>query len=107
MLSVKQILCIQKINTLLPQPEREKVQATICSHCFYINKAGYTFCTNCGYPLHDNKLLGVYKNKVQKRNTLLFKAETSVLFARVALYIMGAFLSLGILFVFADGNQKY
>jgi len=107
MLSNKQILSVQKINALLPQPGRKKMSATICYYCRYINETEYSFCTNCGYPLHDNVLVSAYKKIIRERNTALFKAESSVLVARIVLYIMGAFLSLGIFFIFADGNQKY
>jgi hypothetical protein len=107
MFPAKSITTIQKINSLLPKPERKKEQASICGHCCYINENEYLFCTNCGYPLLDTKLVKAYNERYDQRINLLFKAETSVLFARIVLYIIGSFLSLGILFIFAESRQKY
>ena len=107
MLPGKQISAIQKIYVLLPQPELAKPQAIICSECNYIDATEYLFCTNCGYPLKNKMLVNEYRKKLKEKSNLLFKAETSVFFARSVLYVMGAFLSLGILFIFAESRKKY
>jgi hypothetical protein len=107
MFPAKNIATIQKINSLLPKPERKKAEVSICGHCCYINDNEYFFCTNCGYPLLDTKLVKAYNERRDQRINLLFKAETSVLFARIVLYVIGSFLSLGILFIFAESRQKY
>src|ERR1700759_4442287 len=107
MFPAKNITAIQNINSLLPRVERKRPGASICEHCSYINENEYFFCTNCGYPLQDAKLVKAYNERRDQRINLLFKAETSVLFARIALYIIGSFLSLGILFIFAESRQKY
>lgn len=107
MLSRKQISALQKIHALLPQPMLKKPQAVICSNCNYVDEAEYLFCTNCGYPLKNKMLVHTYQKKQQEKNTLLFKAESSVFFARIILYVMGTFLSLGIFFIFAESKKKY
>ena len=91
MFPAKNIATIQKINSLLPKPERKKPKASICGHCSYINENEYLFCTNCGYPLQDTKLVKAYNERRNQCINLLFKAETSVLFARIVLYIIGSY----------------
>lgn len=103
----KNISVGQKINTLLPVVNNKKPEAEICRHCLYVNETEYSFCTNCGYPLHNTQLIDAYKNRIQQRKNLLFKAETSVLVARIVLYVMASFLSLGIFFIFAKNTGKY
>ena len=107
MLFAKNIAYIQKINRLLPQFTVDEARASICNHCNYVNENDYVFCTNCGYPVQNYQLLNVYQQRIQQRTHFLFKAENAVLVARIVLYIMASFLSLGILFIFAKGNQKY
>lgn len=107
MLFKKQIFYITHINKLLPEAEYNKPVALLCKHCSYVNEISNAYCTNCGYPLHNNELVNAYQKKISEKNVLLFKAENAVLFARVVLYIMGAFLSLGMLFIFAESKQKY
>ncbi|MEP6682585.1 MAG: hypothetical protein ABJA35_04960 [Parafilimonas sp.] len=107
MLQEKYISAIQKINAFLPGTDRNKSQAAICKQCNYVNEINYTFCTNCGYPIKNYQLADVYQKRIQQRKHFLFKAENAVLVARIVLYVMGAFLSLGIFFIFAKGNQKY
>ena len=95
----------QKIN-LLPDV-LEKPKADICAHCNYVNKTEYSFCTNCGYPVHNQLLVDIYHKRLQHRTDLLYKAESSVLVARIVLYIMASFLLLGIFFVFSESSEKY
>ena len=97
----------RKFDALLPVVRREIPRAEICTHCNYVNKTDYSFCTNCGYPLHNEQLVDIYHKRVQQKTDLLFKAESSVLVARIVLYIMASFLLLGIFFIFSEGNQKY
>jgi len=103
----KKLSSIQKFNELLPAVRHEQFGADICAHCDHVNKTEYSFCTNCGYPLHDQQLVDVYHKRLQQRTDMLFKAESSVLIARIVLYIMASFLLLGIFFIFSDGNEKY
>ncbi len=107
MLSLKQILSLQKINSLLPKTECKNAEAIICAHCNYVNENNYSFCTNCGYPVKNFSLVEAYNKRLQQRNSFLFKAENAVLAARIVLYIIGAFLSMGIFFIFAESDQKY
>jgi len=107
MLKEKHISAIQKINALLPAANLNKSQAAICMRCNYINENDYTFCTNCGYPVKNFQLAEIYQKRIQQRTVFLFKAENAVLVARVVLYVMGAFLSLGIFFIFTRSSQKY
>lgn len=95
----------KKIN-LLPVIQNNAA-AEICMRCIHVNKTEYSFCTNCGYPLHDASLTGVYYKKLKERNELLFKAENSVLVARIILYVMATFLLPGIFFIFSESSLKY
>ena len=95
----KNITAVQKINTLLPEVNNKNPKAEICKHCLYVNEPEYSFCTNCGYPLHNIQLIEAYKKRIQQRTNLLFKAENAVLVARIVLYVMASFLSLGLLFI--------
>ncbi|MEO8710954.1 MAG: hypothetical protein ABI405_02465 [Parafilimonas sp.] len=103
----KNIETVQKINALLPDEHIKKPEAEICRHCLYVNNTGNSFCTNCGYPINNMELIDVYKKRIQQRTNLLFTAENSVLVARIVLYVMASFLSLGILFIFAKSSRKY
>jgi len=107
MFSSRQILSIQKINSLLPWVERKKPAAIICRHCHYINENEFSFCTNCGYPIRNTQLVDAFNKRIQQRTNLLFKAETAVLVARIVLYVMASFLSMGIFFIFAESTGKY
>ena len=107
MFSARQISLIQKINTLLPHVERKNSSAGLCSHCTYINENEFSFCTNCGYPLQNKLLTDAFNKRIQQRNNLLFKAENAVMVARIVLYVMGSFLSMGIFFIFAESSRKY
>ena len=55
----KNIEAIQKINALIPDVNNKKSQAEICRHCLYVNETEYSFCTNCGYPIHNMQLIDV------------------------------------------------
>jgi hypothetical protein len=107
MFSARQILLIQKINALLPHVERKNSSAVLCSHCTYINENEFSFCTNCGYPLQNKLLTDAFNKRIQQRNNLLFKAENAVMVARIVLYVMGSFLSMGVFFIFAESSRKY
>ena len=107
MLSPGKISYLQTINKLLPQIGRSQPTATICRHCSFTNETAYSFCTNCGFPLKDLQLVHAFNEKQKQRNHFLFKAETAVMLARVILYIIAAFLLLGIFFIFVSSTQKY
>jgi hypothetical protein len=107
MFPVKNTSTIQKFNASLPAVRQEKPVAEVCGHCNYLNHNEYAFCTNCGYPLHNPLLVDVYHKHLRQRTDLLFKAETSVLIARIVLYVMACFLLMGIFFVFSESNAKY
>jgi hypothetical protein len=107
MLSSKQILAIQKINLLLPGVVHKKTAAVICRHCYSVNENEFSFCTNCGYPLLNKQLVEAFNKRIQQRTNLLSKAETSVMIARIVLYVMASFLSMGIFFIFAESSRKY
>ena len=107
MFTVKNILFIQAINALQPQVDRKKPVAVLCNHCAYVNENEFSFCTNCGYPLQNNQLTDSYNQRIQHRTNLLFKAESAVMVARIVLYVMASFLSMGIFFIFAESSRKY
>ena len=103
----KKFSTVERLNKLLPAIQRARPCAEICRHCNYVNENEYSFCTNCGYPLHNDLLVDIYHQRVQQRTELMFKAETSVLVARIVLYAMASFLLLGIFFIFSAGTAKY
>lgn len=103
----KNISRLQKINALLPYIQRREPSAVLCRHCNYINEREFSFCTNCGYPLQNKLLEDVFYKRVRQRTTILFKAESAVMVARTVLYIIGAFLFMGIFFIFAESSRKY
>jgi hypothetical protein len=107
MLSEKNILYLSKLNALLPKIANKAVHKCICGHCGYINEIEYFFCTHCGFPLKNKLLVNTYYQRIQQRSHVLFKAQNAVLVARVILYCMAFFLSLGILFIFAQNSGKY
>jgi hypothetical protein len=107
MLSEKNISYLTNVNALLPKISSKEAQYCICKHCNYVNENEYFFCTNCGYPLKDKMLVSDYHKRIQQRSRVLFRAENAVLVARVILYFMASFLSLGILFIFAQSSRKY
>ena len=107
MFSERQISSIQKINSMQPQVVRKKPSAVLCLHCSYINENEFSFCTNCGYPLQNKLLTHAFNERIQQRTHLLFKAENAVLAARIVLYVMASFLSMGVFFIFAESSRKY
>jgi hypothetical protein len=107
MFSPAWILVIQKINKLLPEVKTQKPGAVVCMHCMYVNENEFSFCTNCGFPLHNKQLIRAFEKRKAQRMNILFKAENSVLVARIVLYVMASFLSLGIFFIFTEGRRKY
>lgn len=107
MFSERQILLIQKIHSLQPQVAPKKPFAVLCMHCSYINENEFSFCTNCGYPLQNKLLTDAFNERIQQRTYLLFKAENAVLAARIVLYVMASFLSMGVFFIFAESSRKY
>ncbi len=107
MLSEKNISYLSKVNALLPNILNREVHNCICGQCNYVNESEYFFCTNCGFPLKNRTLVNDYHKRVLQRSHVLFKAENAVLVARVILYFMASFLSLGIFFIFAESSRKY
>ncbi|HEX5154601.1 MAG TPA: hypothetical protein VFW07_24310 [Parafilimonas sp.] len=103
----KNILLLQKINALLPHVDRREPSAVLCKHCTYVNETEFSFCTNCGYPLQNSLLEDVFHKRIRQRTNILFKAESSVMFARIVLYVIGSFLFMGIFFIFAENSRKY
>jgi hypothetical protein len=107
MLSEKNISYVNGVNALLPKIANREEHLCVCRHCNYVNESEYFFCTNCGFPIKNKMLVNAYYKRIQQRSQILFKAENAVLVARVILYFMAAFLSLGILFIFAESSHKY
>jgi hypothetical protein len=107
MLSEKNLLYLNNINALLPKITNGEKRLFICRHCGYVNESEYFFCTNCGFPIKNKILVNAYYKRMQQRSQVLFKAENAVLVARVILYFMATFLSLGIFFIFAENSLKY
>lgn len=106
MLSEKNIRYILHLYTLQPQPVQAIPTALICRHCNYINEIHFLFCTNCGYAL-NRQGSGSGNQRMEQRKTALLKAENAVLAARLVLYVIASFLSLGFFFIFAENNRKY
>ncbi|MGN6213376.1 hypothetical protein [Parafilimonas sp.] len=107
MLSEENILYIKQVGALQPQSAKANPAALICYHCSYVNETEFSYCTNCGYPLQNKPASNSYKQRMEQRKTALLKAENAVLAARVVLYVIASFLSLGLFFIFAESNQKY
>ncbi len=70
---------ISKKNHHLLPAVQQSISTEICSHCNHVNKTKYSFCTNCGYPLHDAVLADNYfkllkeKKQFQMLNLFLMK----------------------------------
>ena len=93
----------KKIRGMLPSVQQQ-ISAEICSHCASVNKPEYSFCTNCGYPLHDAFLADNFYKILKEKKLSLYKAESAVTVARIILYVMGAFILPGIFFVFSESS---
>ena len=106
MLSEKNRRYIQHLYALQPQPAQATPAALICRHCNYINEIYFLFCTICGYALKKQGS-GSGNQHMEQHKTAMVKAEKAVLAARLVLYVIASFLSLGFFFIFAESNRKY
>lgn len=78
-----------------------------CSNCNFINRAGNSFCTNCGYPVHpDTEKIALYNFRLQKRKNVQKLCVVKIEHARNALYVLAAFSMLGIFYIFSDIRQR-
>lgn len=107
MFSAENILYIQQVNALLPQPVKAKPAAFVCRHCNYINETTFLYCTNCGYSLQNKPECIGGNQHIDQHKADLLRAENTVVAARLVLYVIASFLSLGFFFIFAEGNRKY
>jgi hypothetical protein len=85
------------VNTLLP---------VSCLNCRFINKAHYTFCTNCGFPTqpnHDN--IALYNHRLNERKLLQKHCLIKISQARNALYIVAAVFMFGIFYLFSGWKE--
>ncbi|MDB5249577.1 MAG: zinc ribbon protein [Segetibacter sp.] len=93
-------------STLLPFRVCIDKLPVSCSHCRFINHFDYSFCTNCGYPVHPNKeRLALYNYRLQERINLQKRCFVKIAQARNALYLLAGFSMLGIFYLFSDWKE--
>ena len=98
---------IKQVQKHLPHIKPGNTSGSCCTKCFYINEPGNNFCTNCGYPLHKGETLLLYQFRNKQRKELLRQSIYSVQVARVLLYIIAAFFTVGIGFLFGNLDNRF
>ena len=94
-------------SRLLPVGNQENNYPLPCNNCWFINRAEYHYCTNCGYPIHPTQeTIAAYNTRLQKRKKLQKICSVKIEHARNALYVISAFSMLGIFYVFSGTKQK-
>ncbi|HRH59061.1 MAG TPA: hypothetical protein PL045_00715 [Chitinophagaceae bacterium] len=98
---------IIKLHKLLPSRAAAGSPLFICRHCRYINPEAHQFCTNCGYPHDENKMMPVYNIRMKNKKELLRKSEERIIAARITLYVMSALFFTGTAIVFSKLINRY
>ena len=98
---------IKQVHKHLPHIKPGNTSGSCCTKCFYINEPGNNFCTNCGYPLHKGETLLLYQFRNKQRKELLRQSIYSVRIARALLYIIAAFFTVGIGFLFGNLDNRF
>jgi hypothetical protein len=98
---------IKQVHKHLPHIKPRDTSASCCIKCFYINETANNFCTNCGYPLHKGETLLFYQFRNKQRKELLRQSMYSVQVARVLLYVIAAFFTVGIGFLFGNLDNRF
>ena len=94
-----------RVNRLQPTPHRTH-HSGICGKCRYVNNVRYSFCTNCGWPIHETpELLSLYHFRAKHRKDLLQQFNRAIYQARIALYVIGALCTSGIGFLFNESKD--
>ncbi len=96
-----------KTRKLQPIAGNKNAENCICSRCRSINPFQHSFCTNCGWPVHETQeLLQLYHFRDKHRKDLLRQYATAILQARVMLYIIGALCLSGIGFLLSERDDR-
>lgn len=98
---------IKQVNKHLPHVTVNTPLFHTCSRCSYINESANNFCTNCGYPLHKGETELLYQFRKKQRKELLRQSMYSVQVARALLYIIAAFFTVGVGFLFGDLDNRF
>ena len=98
---------LSEVYKLRPHIETPAAENTNCSRCFYINESANHFCTNCGYPIHDGETLLLYQLRNKQRREMLNQSKHAIVVARVLLYIIAAFFTVGLGFLFGELENKF
>src|SRR4051812_42663338 len=102
--NVKEIIKLQKLR---PLAVHTNTVHCICTRCRYVNDVANNFCTNCGYPIKEERTSTLYHVRVKQRKELLKKSEKDVEAARITLYALSVFFLIGISFLFGDLDNRY
>jgi len=98
---------LSEVYKLHPHIKTPEAHNTSCSRCFYVNESSNNFCTNCGYPIHSGETLLLYQVRNKQRKEVLHQSTHAVLVARVLLYIIAAFFTVGLGFLFGELENKF
>ncbi|MEP6846037.1 MAG: hypothetical protein ABI861_08535 [Panacibacter sp.] len=79
----------------------------ICSRCFYVNATANHFCTNCGYPVQPGNTQLLYQFRTKQRKEILKKSLYFIQVARVLLYVIAIFFTVGIAFLFGNLSNRF
>lgn len=98
---------IKQVYNHLPHIQTGTVSGNCCGRCFYVNDNTNNFCTNCGHPMHGGESLLLYQFRIRQKKELLQQSKSAIQFARVLLYIMAAFCTVGIGFLFGELDNRF
>lgn len=98
---------IKQVHNHLPHIKSGTVSGKCCSRCFYVNNTSNIFCTNCGYPFHSGESILLYQFRIKQRKELLQRSKRYVQVARILLYVIAAFCTVGIGFLFGELDNRF
>lgn len=94
-----------RINAHLPHVMQVSTNFATCRRCFYVNEKTHHFCTNCGFPQHEDETQLLFQFREKQRKETLKKNEFTIQVAKTVLYILSAIFfasAVGILFSTLD-----
>ena len=97
---------LKKIN-YLPLIKRGEPLYNVCSRCHYINQDDYKFCSNCGFPVKGDDTHTLYMLRTRQRKEILNQSEKAIAAARNTLYVLAAFCTVGVGFLFGNLDNRY
>lgn len=94
-------------NKLLPVKNDTKHHPVSCVNCRYVNVSTNKFCTNCGYPQHNQEgIFATYNQRMQQRKIFKESCSKKIKQARNSLYVIASFCMFSIAFILKNRRKE-